>query len=79
MRITWKDSREFKTYTYRGYTISRTEKGWITDIPGDNNIYRTAETAHNGVDEIIGGKTRKANPSRHRFGTQVIGQKDGVI
>lgn len=79
MRIVWKDSLTYKTYTYRGFTISRTERGWITNIPGDNNIYRSAETAHNGVDQILGGDTRKKNPRRHRLGVQIVGEKDGDI
>ncbi len=76
MRITWKDTREYKTYTYRGYTIEKTTKGWVTSVPGDVYIYHSAETAHNAVDKMLGGKTRKANPARHKFGIKIVGRKD---
>lgn len=75
MRVVWKDSRTYKTYIYRNHTISRCNEGWITDIPDDDNIYYSAEMAHNAVDKILGGKTRKANPGRHRFGIKVVGKK----
>lgn len=75
MRVVWKDSRTYKTYTYRGYTIKKCTGGWITDIPGDNNIYYSAECAHNGADKILGGKTRKANPGRHKHGVKIVGKK----
>lgn len=77
MRIVWKDSRTYKTYTYRGYTIEKTPEGWITSVPGDEFIYYSAETAHNAVDKMLGGKTRKANPARHRFGIKIVGRKGG--
>lgn len=77
MRIVWKDSKRSKTYQYRGYIISRFQDGWITDLPNDDNIYYSAEMAHNAVDQILGGKTRKANPGRHRLGIRVIGKKPG--
>jgi hypothetical protein len=77
MRIAWKDSRTYKTYTYRGYTIENTPKGWITNIPGDKYIYHSAETAHNAADKLLGGKTRKANPARHKLGIKIVGTKGG--
>lgn len=77
MRVVWKDSKRSGMYQYRGCTISRYENGWITDIQTDDNIYYSADMAHNAVDQILGGKTRKANPARHRFGIKVIGKKPG--
>lgn len=77
MRITWKDSRVYKTYKYRGYTIEKIPEGWITDIPDDEFIYYSAEHAHNAADQILGGKTRKANPARHKLGIKVVGRKSG--
>lgn len=77
MRIVWKESRTYKTYSYRGYTIEKCVGGWITNIPGDGNIYYSAECAHNAADKILGGKTRKANPTRHKLGIKVVGKKDG--
>lgn len=78
MRVKWKDSRTYKTYKYRNHIIEKTSEGWITDVPGDQFIYLSAETAHNAVDKMLGGKTRKANPGRHALGIKIVGKKDGV-
>lgn len=75
MRIVWKDSRTYKTYKYRNHIIEKTTEGWVTDIVGDNYIYYSAECAHNAVDKILGGKTRKANPGRHKLGIKIVGTK----
>lgn len=77
MRIVWKDSRTYKTYHYRGRTITRYQNGWITDVAGDDNIYYSAEMAHNAVDKMLGGKTRKASPARQAQGIKIIGKKGG--
>ena len=77
MRIVWKDSRTYKTYTYRGYIIEKCPGGWETNVPGDKIIYYSAECAHNAVDKMLGGKTRKANPGRHKLGIKIVGTKDG--
>lgn len=77
MRIVWKDSREYKTYKYRGHTIKKIPEGWITDIPDDEFIYYSAEQAHNAADKILGGNTRKANPTRHKLGIKIVGRKSG--
>ncbi len=77
MRVVWKDSRTYKTYQYRGYTIEKGQGGWITNVPGDEYIHYSAETAHNAVDKMLGGKTRKANPARQKLGIKFIGKKDG--
>ena len=79
MRIVWKDSRKYKTYSYRGYTIEKIQEGWITNIPSDEYIYHSAEQAHNAADKILGGKTRKANPARHKLGIKIVGRKSGDL
>ena len=82
MRIVWKDSapksKPWVTLQYRDYTISQYEDGWITNVPGDNNIYFPRECALNAIDEMLGGETRKKNPKRHQLGITVIGRKDDV-
>lgn len=78
MRIKWKDSISYKTYVYRTHTIEKYREGWITDIPGDDNIYYSAECAHNAVDKILGGKTRKKSPGRLAKGIVVIGKKSKI-
>lgn len=82
MRIVWKDSspksKPWVTLQYRGYMISQYGEGWITNVPGDDNIYFPRDCALNAIDEILGGKTRKANPKRHQLGITVVGRKDDV-
>ena len=79
MRIVWKDSRTYKTYHYRSHIISKCPEGWITDVPGDEYIYHSAEMAHNAVDKLLGGKTRKANPGRQALGIKIVGKKGGEV
>lgn len=77
IRVTWKDSRTYKKYVYRSHTIERYSGiGWVTDVPGDNNIYYSAECAHNAVDKMLGDKTRKASPGRQAIGIKIVGKKD---
>lgn len=82
MRIVWKDSsprtKPWVTLQYRGYAISQYGEGWITNMPGDNNIYYPRESALNSIDKILGGETRKKNPQRHKIGIKIIGRKDDV-
>lgn len=77
MRIVWKDSKKYKTYTYRNHTIQRYQNGWITNVPGDDNIYQNAEIAHNAVDELLGGHGNKISRQRLKLGIKVIGKKSG--
>lgn len=80
MRIVWKDSspktKPWITLQYRDYIVSQCEDGWVTNMPGDDNIYLPRECALNAIDKMLGGKTRKANPKRHQIGITVIGRKD---
>ncbi len=82
MRIVWKDSspktKPWVELKYRNHLITQYGDGWVTDIPGDDNIYYPRESALNAIDKILGGKTRKANPQRHQLGTNIIGRKDDV-
>lgn len=77
MKVIWPDSRTYKTYTYRGHTIEKCPGGWSTTVPGDKYIYYSAEHAHNAVDQMLGGKTRNANPGRHKIGIKIVGEKAG--
>ena len=82
MRIVWKDSspktKPWVTLQYRTFTISQYGEGWITNVPGDDDIYFPRDCALNAIDDMLGGKTRKANPKRHDLGIKVIGRKDDV-
>ena len=80
MRIVWKDStprtKPWVTLQYRDHVITQYDKGWITNVPGDTNIYYPRECALNAIDKMLGGKTRKPNPKRHELGIKIIGRKD---
>lgn len=83
MRVVWQDSnpktKEGQVLIYRNRTVTGYGDGWITDLPGDNNIYFPRECALNAIDKILGGKTRKANPERHALGIKIIGTKGGGL
>lgn len=79
MIVKWKDSdpktKPEQVIVYRNRKVTSNGTGWITDLPGDDNIYFPRECAFNAIDIALGGKTRKANPKRHAFGVKVIGKK----
>lgn len=82
MRIVWKDSvsprGSFKPIKYRRHVISGYNGGWITNIPGDNNIYKNNYCAMNAIDEYLGGTSQRGDRSEKRksFGIQIVGKKD---
>ena len=81
MRIVWKDSvtsRQKKPVKYRGHWVQGYGKGWVTDIPGDTNIYKNHYSAQNAIDKALGGYGNKGKPTQKRldYGIQIIGQKD---
>ena len=78
MRIVWKDSTVARSNAkYRGYVIESYSTGWVTNMPGDNNIYKTKRCAKNAIDEMLGidyGKYKKL-PERLTHGIEIIGKK----
>lgn len=78
MRIVWKDSASVKTAVkYRGFHLEGYGGGWIIDVPGDNNIYKSNKSARNAVDKHLGlYDINNEQPVRHRLGIQVIGEKN---
>ncbi len=80
MRIVWKESnpktKHDGSFRYRNHIISQYENGWITDLPGDINIYMPRASALNAIDKALGGKTRKRDPKRHKMGIKIVGRKD---
>lgn len=80
MRIVWKDSAvSRKDFKYRGYWIEGYGRGWVVNIPGDNNIYRTNRCCKNAVDMAIGlegAKNYKKTVKRREYGVDIIGKKD---
>lgn len=77
MRIVWKDSASIKTAVkYRGYKLEGYRNGWITDVPGDDNIYKSNKSARNAVDDYLGlYDINNTEPVRHKLGIQIIGKK----
>lgn len=79
MRIVWKDSTvDKKEVQYRGYWIEKYRGGWIVDIPGDNNVYRTNHCAKNAIDMTLGldGRLRSKPAKRLERGIDIIGTKE---
>lgn len=83
MRIVWKDSspktKPWVELKYRNHLITQYGDGWVTDIPGDDNIYYPRESALNAIDKILGGRRRNfKEPERVKSGINIIGRKDDV-
>lgn len=78
MRIVWKDSsvRGAKPVKYRGHWAEGYNGGWIIDVPGDENIYRTHYCALNAIDKHLGGYGQKGGVKRISYGIQIIGKKN---
>lgn len=81
MRIVWKDSgfrKAQKPIEYRGHVATGNGgNGWIIDVPGDNNIYRTHYCALNAIDKALGGYGQKGGAKRKSYGIEIIGTKGG--
>ena len=77
MRIVWKDSASVKTAVkYRGFSLEGYGGGWITDVPGDDNIYKSNKSARNAVDDYLGlYDINNEEPVRHKLGIRIIGKK----
>ena len=80
MRIVWKDSnqpKEYKPVKYRNHMLCGTPNGWITDIPGDDNLYKTHYSAQNAVDAFYGELGVHGSEKRKRYGIQITGKRNG--
>ena len=77
MRIVWKDSKpkDYKPVKYRGQMIYGSPQGWITDIVGDDNIYKNHYSALNAIDKALGGYGQMGTAKRKAYGIQIIGKK----
>ena len=54
-----------------------TPNGWITDIPGDDNLYKTHYSAQNAVDAFYGELGVHGSEKRKRYGIQITGKRNG--
>lgn len=83
MRVIWKDSspktKVGQVLKYRDYEVTGYGDGWITNLPGDNNIYFPRECALNAIDKHIGGYGRNGKAERLALGIKVVGTKDGAL
>ena len=79
MRIVWKDSKpkDYKPVKYRGYMINGSPKGWETNIPGDNHLYRNHYSALNTIDAALGDAGQKGTAKRKAYGIEIVGKKGG--
>lgn len=84
MRVVWKDSkahRPTQPIKYRGhYVTAYNGRGWVIDIDGDTNIYRTHYCAENAIDAAMGGTGIRGNGTakRQAYGIQVVGVRDDI-
>jgi hypothetical protein len=80
MRIVWKDSkpRTFKPIKYRNHIVTGSPKGWATDLPNDNNLYKSHYCALNAIDKALGGYGQMGGAKRQSYGIQIVGQKNEV-
>lgn len=80
IRVVWKDTapKNKKSVKYRGHYLSGHPKGWVIDIPGDNNIYKTHYCALNAIDSALGGEgiRGKGTKKRQGYGIQIVGRID---
>ena len=81
MRIVWKDSKPktYKPVKYRDHIICGSPKGWTTDLPGDDNLYKNHYCALNAIDNAIGGYGQRGTAKRKSYGIQIVGKKDEVV
>lgn len=78
IKVVWRDTQahEGKEYKHRGHTITGYRLGWITDMPGDDNVYQTRSSARNAIDLALGDKRKKRDAGKRADeGIQIIGKK----
>lgn len=78
MRVVWKDSnvRSHKPIKYRGHWVEGYNRGWTTNIPGDDNVYHSHYCALNAIDKALGGYGQMGSAKRKDYGIKIVGKKD---
>lgn len=71
LHITWKDTKEYKDFKYKGMIIKRLNGGWIVEGL-DNNIYYSLDCSYNAIDKSLG--TEPTTPRRIKAGIKIIGK-----
>lgn len=79
MRIIWRDSsaKTYKPVKYRGYQAEGDYRGWTVNVPGDDNIYKTSNSALNAIDKYY-GESGLGSVKRKEAGIEIVGKKDGI-
>ena len=79
MRVVWKDSstKTYKPIKYRKHFLTGCNAGWITDLPGDDNIYNSHYCAQNAIDEYFGDFGQRGTEKRKKCGIVIVGKKNG--
>ncbi len=49
--------------------------GWYIDVPGDDNLYKTAYDAMNAIHKQLGGTGKLGYAKRRERGTRIVGKK----
>ena len=76
IRVVWKETnaKGYKPVKYRKHEVKGHEGGgWVTDIEGDNNIYKNHYCALNAIDAHLGDYGQKGDSKRKNYGIQIIG------
>lgn len=78
-RVVWRDSnaKVNKPVKYRNHYAMGYKGGWITDIEGDCNVYKSHYCALNAIDAALGGYGQKGSAKRRSYGIQIVGKKGG--
>lgn len=77
IKVVWRDTKvhEGKAYTHRKQTIKGYREGWITDLEGDDNIYKTCDSAKNAIDNVLGDKGKRRDAGKRAAeGIRIIGK-----
>lgn len=78
MRVVWKDSRAEKTFNslkYRKHFVYGSSQGWTTDLPGDENLYKSHYCAFNAIDAYFGDYGMRGTEKRKACGIEIVGKK----
>ena len=78
IKVVWKDTQIYgrSEYLYRRHEIKGLGHGWITNLEGDDNIYKTRLSAMNAIDQALGGTGRLGMPeNRKKEGIRIVGKK----
>ena len=75
MRVIWKDSgKELLTRHYRGYRVFGASIGWTTNLPDENNIYKSWTDGLNAIDKFLGGSGMQGSAKKRQKKIRIVGE-----